>query len=226
MSDSEQGDVRIEIEPFGPGPEVNDEVSEAVLDHPPVREYLDGTRHRLLNVRLLDAEVGGKPEEPVPPDRYRATIYDYTNNRAVVATGRLDDVRGSMEVSVSGRQPLPTRDEFDEAVEVLLEDEDLGPAIEEQRLVPYRPMPPLVDEESELPHGPVERTPAAGAIPRGRAGAPGHGDRHGARGGAAARGAWARRAGWGAWRGDAGRATRSSARTWSAGRYRGSKREH
>jgi hypothetical protein len=172
MSENEQGDVRIEIEPFGPGPAVNDEVSEAVLDHHSVQGYLDGTRHRLINVRLLDSEVEGKPEQPVPPDRYRATIYDYTNNRAVVATGRLDDVRGSMEVSVSGRQPLPTRDEFDEAVEVLLEDEDLGPAIEEQRLVPYRPMPPLVDEKSELPDGRVERTLAVGLMPRG------HGARH------------------------------------------------
>src|SRR3712207_5597519 len=144
---NENGEVRIDIESFGPGPEVNDEVSEAVLDHPSVKEYLDGTRHRLLNVRLLDAEVEGKPEEPVPPDRYRATIYDYTNNRAVVATGRLDDVAGSLEVSVAGRQPIPTKDEFDEAVEVLREDEDLGPAIRERRLVPYRPMPPLVEAE-------------------------------------------------------------------------------
>src|SRR3712207_4490200 len=50
---SENGEVRIDIESFGPGPEVNDEVSEAVLDHPSVQEYLDGTRHRLLSVRLL-----------------------------------------------------------------------------------------------------------------------------------------------------------------------------
>ena len=166
MSENERDDLRIEIEPFGPGPEVNDEVSEAVLDHPSVQEYLDGTRHRLLNVRLLDAEVEGKPDEPVPPDRYRATIYDYTNNRAVVATGRLDDVRGSLELSEAGYQPLPTREEFDEAVEVLLEDEDLGPAIREQRLVPYRPMPPLV--EAELPDGRVERTLAVGLLPRER----------------------------------------------------------
>src|SRR5215208_1698426 len=168
MSENEQNDVRIEIEPFGPGPEVNEEVSEAVLDHPSVQEYLDGTRHRLLSVRLLDAEVEGKPDEPVPPDRYRATIYDYTNNRAVVATGSLDDVAGSLEVSVSGRQPIPTREEFDEAVEVLLEDEDLGPAIREQRLVPYRPMPPLVEEEAELPDGRVQRTLAVGLLPRER----------------------------------------------------------
>src|ERR687893_1080253 len=163
---NDHDDLQIEVEQFGPGPEVNDEVSEAVLDHPSVQEYLDGTRHRLLNVRLLDSEVEGKPDEPAPPDRYRATIYDYTNNRAVVASGRLDDVAGSLEVSVAGRQPIPTREEFDEAVEILHEDEDLGPAIQEQRLAPYRPMPPLV--EAELPDGRMERTLAVGLMPRER----------------------------------------------------------
>jgi hypothetical protein len=163
---SENGDVRIEIESFGPGPEVNDEVSEAVLDHPSVQEYLDGTRHRLLNVRLLDAEVEGKPDEPAPPDRYRATIYDYTNNRAVVATGRLDDIGGSLEAAVVGGQPLPTNEEFEEAVEILSEDETFGPAIRDQSLTPYRPMPPLVEEEAELPDGRVQRTIAVGLRPR------------------------------------------------------------
>ena len=92
MSENENSDLRIEIERFGPGPEVVDEVSQIVLDHPSVKEHLDGTRHRLLSVRLLDPAVEGKPDEPMPPDRYRATIYDYTNNRVVLATGRLDDI--------------------------------------------------------------------------------------------------------------------------------------
>ena len=166
MSNNEHGDPQIDIERFGPGPEVIDEVSQTVLDHPSVREYLSGTRHRLLSVRLLEPAVEGKPDEPVPPDRYRAAIYDYTNNRVVLATGSLDDIQGSLEVSEAGHQPLPTKEEFDEAVEVLLEDEDLGPAIREERLVPYRPMPPLV--EAELPDGRVERTLAVGLLPRER----------------------------------------------------------
>ena len=140
---NEHDDPRIDIEGFGPGPEVVDEVSRAALNHPSVREQLSETRHRLLSVRLLEPELEGKPDGPLPPDRYRATIYDYTNNRVVLATGRLEDIRGSTEVSEAGYQPLPNREEFDEAVEVLLEDEDLGPAIRAQRLVPYRPMPPL-----------------------------------------------------------------------------------
>ena len=96
---NEHSDLRINIESFGPGPEATDEVREAVSDHPSVKEYLDETRHRLLSVELLKSGRGGKPDGPVPPDRYRATIYDYTNNRAVVATARLDNIRPSMEVS-------------------------------------------------------------------------------------------------------------------------------
>jgi hypothetical protein len=162
---NDHDDQQIDIERFGPGPEVIDEVSRAVLSHPLVQEQLRETRHRLLSVRLLERALEDKPDGPLPPDRYRATIYDYTNNRVVLATGGLDDVQGSTEVSEAGHQPLPNREEFDEAVEVLLEDEQLGPAIGEQRLVPYRPMPPLV--EAELPDGRVERTLAVGLLSQG-----------------------------------------------------------
>jgi hypothetical protein len=34
MSENEHSDLQINIERFGPGPEVIDEVSQAVLDHP------------------------------------------------------------------------------------------------------------------------------------------------------------------------------------------------
>jgi hypothetical protein len=129
MSENEHDDVQISIERFGPGPKAIDEVSQATSNHPSVQEYLSETRHRLLSVQLLKSATQGKPDEPIPPDRYRATIYDYTNNRVVLATGSLDDIQGSMEVSEAGYQPLPNREEFDEAVEILLEDENLGPAI-------------------------------------------------------------------------------------------------
>jgi hypothetical protein len=162
VSGNEHDDAQIGIERFGPGPQVIDEVSQAALEHPSVREQLSGTRHRLLSVRLLEPALEDKPGGLMPPDRYRATFYDYTNNRVVLATGRVEDVQGSMEVSEAGHQPLPNGEEFDDAVEILLDDEELGPAIREQRLVPYRPMPPLV--ETELPGGRVERTLAVGLL--------------------------------------------------------------
>jgi len=116
----------------------------------------------LLSVQLVESDGGGKTGGPTAPDRYRATIYDYDDNQVVLVTGRLAD-RESVEISEAGYQPPPTSEEFDEAVDILLEDYDLGPSIREQRLVPYTPMPPLVD--AELPDGRVERTLAVGLLP-------------------------------------------------------------
>ncbi len=115
-SGNEHDDLQIHIERVGPGPEALGEVSQATLNHPLVRAQLIETRHRLLSVQLLRSEVQGKPDKPMPPNRYRATIYDYTNNRVILATGSLDDLQGSMKVSEAGYQPLPNREEFDEAV--------------------------------------------------------------------------------------------------------------
>ena len=60
---------------------------------------------------------------------------------------------------------MPTREEFEEGVEILLRDEDLAPAIRGRRLVPYAAMPPLID--AELPDGRIERTVAVGLMPQG-----------------------------------------------------------
>ena len=161
---NEHDDLQIDVERVGRGPDAIDEVRRASLEHPAVRERLRGKRSRLLSVQLLEPAGRGKADETEDPDRYRATFYDYEDNRVVVATGRIDDGE-SVEVSQAGYQPLPTSDEFDEAVEILLEDEDLGPKIRDQRLVPYAPMPPLID--AELPDGRVERTIAVGLMPQG-----------------------------------------------------------
>ena len=109
---NEHDDLRIDVERVGPGPDAIDEVRRASLEHPSVQERLRGKRSRLLSVQLLEPTDGGKADELEEPDRYRATIYDYDDNRVVVATGRLDD-RDSVEVSQAGYQPLPTGEEFD-----------------------------------------------------------------------------------------------------------------
>jgi len=87
---NEQGDVQIDIERLGPETETIEELSRAALGHPSSQEYLGETRNRLLRLELLEPKVEGKADGPVPPDRYRATTYDYTNNRVVLTTGRLD----------------------------------------------------------------------------------------------------------------------------------------
>jgi len=153
---TEYNDVQVNIEPVGLGPEVIDEVSQALSEHPSVQAQLSETRQRLLSVELLNP-VDADKADGLEPDRYRATTYDYTNNRVILTTGSLDDIQGSMEVSESGHQPLPTGEEFEEAVEILLEDPDLGPMIREQRIEPHPAMPPLLTEPTR-PDGRVERT--------------------------------------------------------------------
>src|SRR5918993_392324 len=153
---TEYNEVQVNIEWAGPGPEVVDEVSQALSEHPSVQEQLSETRQRLLSIELLNPEGAGRVDG-LEPDRYRTTTYDYTNNRVILATGSLDDVQGSMEVSESGHQPLPTREEFEEAVEILHEDPDLGPALREQRVEPQPAMPPLITEPTR-PDGRIERT--------------------------------------------------------------------
>src|ERR687896_749794 len=153
---TEHNEVQVNIEWAGPGPEVVDEVSQALSEHPSVQEQLSETRQRLLSIELLNPEGAGRVDG-LEPDRYRTTTYDYTNNRVILTTGSLDDVQGSMEVSESGHQPLPTREEFEEAIEILRENPDLGPLLREQRVEPQPAMPPLITEPTR-PDGRIERT--------------------------------------------------------------------
>ena len=153
---TDNGDVQINIEPVGPGPEVIDEVSQALAKHPSVQEHLAEIRSRLLSIELLDP-VGTGRADGLEPDRYLATYFDYTNNQVKRVTGRLDDIQGSMEISHSIEQPLPTREEFEEAVEILRADSDLGPAISERRVEPQPAMPPLLTEATR-PDGRIDRT--------------------------------------------------------------------
>ena len=68
----------------------------------------------------------------------------------------------------SRRQPHPSGDEREAALEVVEQDPELGPAIRDGRLVPYRAMPALVG--SELPDGTVERAVSVGLEPADGAG--------------------------------------------------------
>jgi hypothetical protein len=116
-----------------------------------------------LRIEVVEPFEDTKPARPKPQNRFRAVFYDYTNNRTVFATGNIAKAT-TLEVSESAIQPLPNQEEFDEAVSMLREHSELGPALRADRLTPYPPMPPLVGES--LPDGRVERTIAVGVVPR------------------------------------------------------------
>src|SRR5260370_36233537 len=111
----------------------------------------------------MGTEVEGKPAQPSPPPNlYRATFYDYTNNRTILVDGSLDRLK-RVKVSESGFQPLPSSGEFEAAVKILEKDENFGKAILEQQLQPSPAMPPIIEIES--PEGRSERTISVGVLP-------------------------------------------------------------
>lgn len=155
-------ELSVKIQPFGPSAEQVQVLTQSVTKHPTIQKYLARTRHRLLRMDLLDPAEEAKSLRPKPPNRFQATFFDYTNNRTVFATGSLSRP-ATLELAESGLQPRPSQEEFDEAVSVVIKDPEIGAALRERRLRPYRPMPPLVLEE--MPDGRAERTVAVGLLP-------------------------------------------------------------
>jgi hypothetical protein len=159
------GDLRVECKPWGPEPAVYEQISRELLANPALAAHLKGTRHRLLSIEAVDDDPRTKSEgPPSPPTHFRAKVYDYTNGLTVHAVGSFAEP-ARLEISESGEQPLPSREEFEEAARAVLAHPDLARAAEEHRLRPYPPMPPLVI--TERPDGRIERTVAVGLISEG-----------------------------------------------------------
>jgi hypothetical protein len=111
--------------------------------------------YRMLSFELIETDPkSGVPASP----RFRAAFYDYTNDRAVDASGVVN--AHDVDIRETGLQPDPNEEEFQAAVAVLLADPKLGAAIRDNTLQPYPPMPPLVNE------GKGERTLAVGLMPK------------------------------------------------------------
>lgn len=153
-------ELTVDIRPFGPDPAALQQRADNVLAHRALRTALQRTGHQLLTVEPLESDK--KVARPRASDRFRATIYDYTNNRTLLADGSLRDPN-RVEIAESGVQPVPTPEEFASAVAVLESHREFGPALRKGRLKPYEPMPPLIVDDSA--GGGLERVLAVGLLP-------------------------------------------------------------
>jgi hypothetical protein len=156
-------EIQLKIRPFGPTVEEVEALTPRLKSDPAIRRYLAKTRNRLLRIALVDPIEETKPARPRAPQHFRATFFDYTNNRAVIASGSLR-AREKLIVTESGTQPRPNQEEFDEAAALALAHPELAPLVREHELRPYRPMPPLILEEQA--DGSIERIIAVGLRPR------------------------------------------------------------
>lgn len=146
----------ITLAPWGPTQQVVDAAKAGVMRNPAVLKRMGTSRFRLISFELID---GGKINgNIVPPDSYRAVLFDYTRNLSYAATGRLES--SIVQVSPNSTQPIPSDEEFDAAVAVVSRHPKFGPGIANGTLTVYNPMPPLVDENQ--PVGRVNRTLSVG----------------------------------------------------------------
>jgi hypothetical protein len=134
--------LRIDVKPFGPTAEELAAIGQRILRDPEVLKRL-GRKHRLLTVEALEP-AADKPGRPRPPDRFRATLYDYEASHALVAEGRLPHP-SELELTESAEQPPVTSEEFAEAVQLIERDAAFGAELRGGRLAVYPPMPPLLD---------------------------------------------------------------------------------
>jgi hypothetical protein len=95
----------VKVEPFEPEQRAIDRIERDVRRQPAARELIGGANRRLLSVEPL--EPARHSIRPRPWDRYRATWYDYGENRAVVVEGRLGEP-GKETVTETAAQPLPS----------------------------------------------------------------------------------------------------------------------
>jgi hypothetical protein len=154
--------LELDVQPFGPSAEEVERFRGALLAHPVVSGVLGDAERRLLSFRV--DEGGTKRSEGCAPDRFGATIFDYTNGRALRVTGEIaaldESAFGDISIEDVATDPLPSPEEFADAVEVLRHDREFRRQIDGGDLVAYQPMPPTMSEE--LPDGRIDRSVAIG----------------------------------------------------------------
>jgi hypothetical protein len=159
---SDREEIKVSLESFGHDTRGLLAAARGLQRHVAVRELLKGSRFRLLRAETLEPPGQAKSRRPVEPNRLRATFFDYTNNRTIIADGRFDDPDRAT-VRELGIQPLPSWDEFEEAVGVIRQHPELASALDAGTLTPYPPMPPLIPVE--LPDGRMARVVSVGLHP-------------------------------------------------------------
>jgi hypothetical protein len=158
-----QGDERmkVRVEPWGPTQEMLDEAAARLSTQERVRRQLKGAKSRLVSFEVIPEDEKSN-SDLVPPSRYRGTFYDYTNNVTVVAESSFDR-QDAVEISTSTMQPQPSKEELNEALDIIKTDPKLGPALVSERLQFYPPMPPLyLGAKSKV--GRVERAVNVGLL--------------------------------------------------------------
>ncbi|MBS0656715.1 MAG: hypothetical protein JSR82_00545 [Verrucomicrobia bacterium] len=157
-------DIVISAVPVGPSQADLDGLKTTLPTLPEVAKFLKDTRFRHIETNVITQD--SKDDRPAPADRFEATFYDYTNQRAVIVMGTFAN-RSQVEVkALKGYQPNPSAEEFAEAVSVLLSDPQLSQALVDGRMYTYGPMPPVLEFDPDTKEKMERRIVNVGVMPK------------------------------------------------------------
>lgn len=161
---SSLSDIVITAVPIGPTQADMDGVKALLPTLPQMAELLKGTRYRHIETVVISLD--SKDDQPAAPDRFETTYYDYTNQRAIVVTGAFNNPTQVEVKTHKGYQPNPSAEEFAEAVAILLSDSEVGPALVENRMYTYGPMPPVLEIDPVTKEKMERRVVNVGVMPK------------------------------------------------------------
>lgn len=124
--------IKITVTPVGPSQDILDAARKRAEQSPAVQDLLKGTKYRIMSFGTTDNDQA----------RYRAIFYDYTNDRTLAAEGDLTG-RDAVTVREESFQPIPSDEEFDEAVAILKRDIRFVELFKNNTIMPFRAMPDI-----------------------------------------------------------------------------------
>jgi hypothetical protein len=145
--------LEVRVSNWGPSQSQIDQTIAQLPTRSGLREYLQTKRYRLLDFDLLPAGKDNK----VAPDGFRALYYDYTGNQTIRVEGKFDNY-SNLKVITGRDQPLPSKEEYEAAISILLRDTKFGPALSQRLLVATPAMPPVLYPDNSVDSAYVERT--------------------------------------------------------------------
>ena len=119
--------IKVTVKQFGPTGEQLAAIGERALTLASVRKRIGRGKARLLYVEALDDDED-KGAKPRPPSRFRATLYDDMNHRAVLVDGSLRDPH-RVDVTESAMPPHPSDAEYAAAVKIVRKDTALAASL-------------------------------------------------------------------------------------------------
>jgi hypothetical protein len=153
----------IKFAPVGPTEDDLAALNKMLPAQPGVAAFLQGSNFRHIHTELIEPDEKGARAQGTT--HFRAIFYDYTQQHTVVAEGVFSNPTAAVARVEKTWQPLPSEEEFQDAVAALRTDPGVGGAINSGALAPYRPMPPVLEVNADGSTV-AERIINVGLIPR------------------------------------------------------------